>query len=81
MDIKNSIRTLRIFALLLFITPSSGLLGSLVLHNYLVNFKYTHEFNYNFKEYKPGNSSSPIIMANLELFSFAFERDFFKLNL
>tara|TARA_B100000700_G_C14913118_1_gene793275 strand:- start:80 stop:1123 length:1044 start_codon:yes stop_codon:yes gene_type:complete len=56
MDIKNSIRTLRIFALLLFITPSIGLLGSLVLHNYLVNFKYTHEFNYNFEEYKPGNS-------------------------
>ena len=56
MDIKNSIRTLRIFALLLFITPSIGLLGSLVLHNYLVNFKYTHEFNYNFEEYKSGNS-------------------------
>jgi hypothetical protein len=56
MDIKNSIRTLRIFALLLFITPSIGLLGSLVLHNYLVNFKYTHDFNYNFEEYKTGIS-------------------------
>ena len=56
MDIKNSIRKLRIFALLLFITPSIGLLGSLIIHNYLVSFKFTYEFNYNFKENIPGNS-------------------------
>ena len=55
MDIKKSIRTLRIFALLLFITPSIGLIGSLVLHNYMISFKYIHEFNYNIEEYKPGN--------------------------
>ena len=56
MDIKNSIRKLRIFALLLFIAPSIGLLGSLIIHNYLVSFKFTYEFNYNFKENIPGNS-------------------------
>ena len=56
MDIKNSIRKLRIFALLLFIAPSIGLLGSLIIHNYLVSFKFTYELNYNFKENIPGDS-------------------------
>ena len=56
MDVKNSIRTLRIIALLLFITPTIGLLGSLIIHNYFVSFNFTHEDNYNFKENIPGSS-------------------------
>ena len=56
MYVKNSIRTLRIAALLLFITPTIGLLGSLIIHNYFVSFNFTHEFNHNFKENIPGNS-------------------------
>ena len=56
MDIKNSIRTLRIVALLLFIIPVIGLLGSLIIHNYLVSFKFIHEPNFNFKENIPGKS-------------------------
>jgi len=56
MDVKNSIRILRIVALLLFITPTIGLLGSLIIHNYFVSFNFTHGFNYNFKENIPGTS-------------------------
>lgn len=56
MYVKNSIRTLRVVALLLFITPTIGLLGSLIIHNYIISFKFNHEFNYNFKENIPGNS-------------------------
>ena len=55
---KNSIRKLRIIALLLFITPAIALVGSLFLHNYLVTFKFTHEYNYNFTKNLPGNSIS-----------------------
>ena len=56
MYVKNSIRTLRVVALLLFIIPTIGLLGSLIIHNYIISFKFNHEFNYNFKENIPGNS-------------------------
>ncbi len=55
---KNSIRRLRIIALLLFITPAIALVGSLFLNNYLATFKFTHEFNYNFTKNLPGNSIS-----------------------
>ena len=51
---KNHIRRLRIIALLLFIIPSLALLGSLILHNYLIGFKYFHQEQINFKETKPG---------------------------
>ena len=51
---KNHIRGLRIIALLLFIIPSLALLGSLILHNYLIEFKYFHQEQINFKETKPG---------------------------
>ena len=56
MYVKNSIRKLRLIALLLFIAPTIGLLGSLIIHNYLVSFNFTYGFNYNFKENIPGNS-------------------------
>ena len=56
MDAKKGIKTLRVIALLLFITPSIGLIGSLIIHNFLVSFDFLHEENYNFKEDIPGNS-------------------------
>ena len=56
MDVKNSIRTLRIIALLLFIIPTIGLLGSLIIHNYFASFNFALDVNYNFKENIPGNS-------------------------
>ena len=57
MDVKKSIRILRIVALLLFITPSIGLLGSLIIHNYLVSFNFTHQPDYKFTEITPGISN------------------------
>jgi len=52
----NKVKSIsRIIALLLFITPSIALLGSLLLHNYFVGFKFFHnEHIINFKENKPG---------------------------
>ena len=40
MDLIKSIRKLRILALLLFLMPVTGLLGSLFLHNYILDFKF-----------------------------------------
>ena len=64
MDVKNSIRILRIVALLLFITPSIGLLGSLIIHNYFVSFSFTHEPDYKFTEITPGISNK--ILCSVE---------------
>ena len=55
--IKN-IRKLRILALLLFLTPAIGLIGSLIFHNYLVNFNFTKSYNYNFPDDKTGQTFS-----------------------
>ena len=46
MDLIKSIRKLRILALLLFIIPVIGLLGSLFLHNYLIKFKFDTPMNF-----------------------------------
>ena len=55
MILINIIRKLRITAILLFITPTIALLGILLVHNYLVSFKFTKEYNFNFAEKFPGN--------------------------
>ncbi len=55
---ENSIRRLRIIALLLFFTPAIALVGSLLLHNYLTSFQFNPDFNYNFENNLPGNSVS-----------------------
>ena len=57
---ENNIRILRIIALLLFIAPALGLVGSLLINNYLVTFNFNPDFNYNFEENRPGNSVSYI---------------------
>ena len=53
---ENYIRRLRIIALLLFITPAIGLVGSLLVSNYLSSFNFSPGYNYNMKENLPGNS-------------------------
>ena len=55
---ENNIRRLRIIALLLFITPALALVGSLLVHNYLLSFNFSPDYNYNIKENLPGNSVS-----------------------
>tara|TARA_B100001540_G_C15726432_1_gene605530 strand:- start:222 stop:1268 length:1047 start_codon:yes stop_codon:yes gene_type:complete len=54
MGIIKNIRSLRVLAFLLFLTPVFGLLGSLGFHNFLVSFKFQYDFKYNFIENKPG---------------------------
>lgn len=61
---ENSIRRLRIIALLLFIIPTIALVGSLLIHNYLLSFKFSPGHNFNFKENLPGNKVS--ILCNEE---------------
>ncbi len=54
MNLINSIRKLRIIAFLLFLLPIIGLLGSVLLHNYLVTFQYDKDPIFNFKSDSPG---------------------------
>ena len=56
MEVKNSIRRLRKISLLLFIIPTIALLGSLIIHNYLISFDFSYSPNYKIKENIPGNS-------------------------
>lgn len=55
---ENSIRRLRIIALLLFILPALALVGSLIIHNYLTSFKFNPDINYNFENNLPGDTIS-----------------------
>ena len=50
MLIHKSISFLKRAALLLFIVPLVGLIGSLLVHNYLVSYKYSYETIIPFKE-------------------------------
>lgn len=56
MLIYKSISFLRRTALLLFIVPLIGLIGSLLIHNYLVSYKYLHEDIIPFKKIEPGST-------------------------
>ena len=56
MELLKSIRKLRIVALFLFIFPAFAIIGSLVIHNYLVSFKYSKDTNYNFETNLSGSS-------------------------
>ncbi len=55
MLIHKSIRFLRKVALLLFVVPLIGLIGSLLFHNYLVSF-YTYEDQVTFTKFEPGST-------------------------
>ena len=56
MLIRKSIRFLKNIALLLFIIPLIGLIGSLLVHNYLVSYKYDYEYIIPFKIIEPGST-------------------------
>ena len=56
MLIRKSIRFLKNIALLLFIIPLIGLIGSLLVHNYLVSYKYDYEYIIPFKTIEPGST-------------------------
>ena len=67
MYVKNSIRKLRLIALLLFIAPTIGLLGSLIIHNYLVSFNFTHGKNVSYYlSETPGETRDLHLDCNLE---------------
>ena len=55
MDFKESIPRLRIFAFLLFLIPTIALVGTLLIHNYLVSFNFEPGFKHNFEKTTPGN--------------------------
>ena len=74
---ENYIRRLRIIALLLFIMPAVALVGSLLVHNYLLSFNFGPDYNYNFKENLPGNKVS--ILCNEEN-NYCAKLEFEKLN-
>ncbi len=57
MLIHKSISFLRITALLLFVVPLIGLIGSLLVHNYLVSYSYSYnEEIIPFKKVSPGST-------------------------
>ena len=56
MIINKGIRLLRISALLLFVVPFLGLIGSLSLHNYLVSYDYPYQSIFPFKSNKIGST-------------------------
>ena len=54
MNVKSNIRSLRIIAFFLFFTPALALIGSLVAHNIIVSFPFSHESNFGAEEDVPG---------------------------
>ena len=56
MLIHKSIRFLKNIALLLFIVPLIGLIGSLLFHNYLISYNYDYEKQIPFTTVKPGST-------------------------
>ena len=55
---ENRIKGLRVIALFLFIIPTIAIIGSLLLNNYFVSFKFSPGQKMNFEENLPGNSFS-----------------------
>ena len=62
MSVIKSIRKLRILALFLFLVPAIGLVGSVLIHNYLLEFKFEKTYNYKIDLNDYENSS--IILCN-----------------
>ena len=57
MDIKSNIRHLRIIAFFLFFVTTFALIGSLVVHNTLLSFPFSHEVDYKLKSNSPGTTT------------------------
>ena len=60
MNVMSTIRSLRIIAFLLFLTPTLALIGSLVTHNTLIGFKFKYDDNYNLENNLPGSTTEKI---------------------
>ena len=59
MDVYKIISKIRVLAFSLFFVTSIGLIGSLLIHNYIVKFEYTHSVKYSdFMVDQPGNKFS-----------------------
>ena len=58
MNLTKSIRILRILAFFLFLVPAISLVGSLIINNQLISFKFEKGYNYNLKLDKSGNSKT-----------------------
>lgn len=56
MPIKKNIRVLRITSFLLFLTPAIALIGSLIFHNLLISFTFSHGTNFKFEKNIPGTT-------------------------
>ena len=65
MNIKSNIRSLRIIAFFLFLIPTLALIGSLVGHNTLLSYPFSHEIDYKLKSNLPG-TVSPKFECNQE---------------
>ena len=57
MSIFSNIRSLRIIAFFLFFTPALALIGSLIAHNALISFPFSHDLNIDFEKNIPGETS------------------------
>ncbi len=79
MNLIKNIRKLRILALLLFLTPALGLVGSLIFHNYLVNFNFIKSYKYNFSSDKAGETFS-ILCDKSNKFCTGFQSKFEKFD-
>ena len=61
MDVYKIISKIRVLAFSLFFITSIALIGSLLIHNYIVKFEYTHSVKYSdFMVDKTGNKFSII---------------------
>ena len=76
MNIIKNIRSLRIIAFLLFLVPALGLIGSLLVHNFLVSFTFSHGFDYGLKNKKTGDSHK--VLCSIENDYCKYNGKFFK---
>lgn len=56
MQILKNIRFLRVYAISLFLVPTVALIGSILIHNYLVSFNFNKERDYNLKKNLVGDA-------------------------
>ena len=60
MNIKSNILKLRVIAFFLFFTPALALIASLVAHNTLILFPFSHDEIYKFEKNIPGTTDTEI---------------------
>ena len=55
LDLKNQIKKLRYYSFFLFVVPMIGILGTLFVHNFIVNYKNIAEFPFQYSSKSPIN--------------------------